>query len=120
MLLSLPAALLYSFESSHSADPNAPGSPGKSAAFWHFTHSRRTPPPKARGNILLQSASTTSTAGPTVVTDKSDYSPGAVVTITGTGWTAGETVTLSFVESPLFDTHPNLTATVAIDGTFTN
>src|SRR5882724_7678673 len=46
----------------------------------------------------------------TVKTDQADYSPGSIVTITGSGWTPGETVTLSFLESPLIDTHPALTA----------
>lgn len=34
-------------------------------------------------------------AGATVTTDKTDYQPGEMVTITGSGWTAGETVRLS-------------------------
>src|SRR6266568_764083 len=46
----------------------------------------------------------------TVKTDQADYSPGSIVTITGSGWTPGETVTLSFLESPLIDTHPALIA----------
>ena len=41
----------------------------------------------------------------TVKTDKADYAPGTTVTITGGGWQPGETVTLTLVESPLFDTH---------------
>src|SRR5258706_8359848 len=107
-------ALLYSFQS----DPSALGSSGKRSGFWHLGHTKRTPPSKARGHILLQSASNTSNAAqPTVATDKSDYAPGTIVTITGAGWTPGETVTLSLVESPYYDTHPNLTATVAADGT---
>jgi hypothetical protein len=40
----------------------------------------------------------------TVETDKADYAPGTVVTITGRGWQPGETVTLSFRESPNIDT----------------
>jgi hypothetical protein len=50
----------------------------------------------------------------TVKTDQSDYAPGTTVTITGSGWKPGETVTLSFLESPLIDTHPTLTATSSI------
>jgi hypothetical protein len=46
----------------------------------------------------------------TVKTDKADYAPGTVVTITGSGWQPGETVTLTLVESPLIDTHPVMTA----------
>jgi hypothetical protein len=41
----------------------------------------------------------------TIKTDKDDYAPGTTVTMTGSGWQPGETVTLSMVESPLFDTH---------------
>jgi hypothetical protein len=36
----------------------------------------------------------------TVMTDKSDYSPGMYVIITGTGWQPGETVTFQFEEDP--------------------
>src|SRR5437667_176154 len=41
----------------------------------------------------------------TVKTDAADYPPGSIVTITGSGWQPGETVTLTLVESPLIDTH---------------
>ena len=41
----------------------------------------------------------------TVMTDQADYAPGTIVTITGSGWQPGETVTLQLVESPLIDTH---------------
>jgi hypothetical protein len=40
----------------------------------------------------------------TVKTDAADYHPGTIVTITGSGWQPGETVTLSFLESPSIDT----------------
>ena len=47
----------------------------------------------------------------TVKTDAPDYAPVSVVTITGTGWRPGETVTLmTLVESPPIDTHPVMTA----------
>ncbi len=42
----------------------------------------------------------------TVNTDRSDYSPGETVTITGSGWRPGEIVALTLVEQPLLDTHP--------------
>jgi hypothetical protein len=42
----------------------------------------------------------------TVNTDRSDYSPGETVTITGSGWQPGEIVALTLVEQPLLDTHP--------------
>src|SRR5205814_2079419 len=47
----------------------------------------------------------------TVKTDAADYPPGSIVTITGTGWQPGETVTLTLVESPLIDTHGPYTVT---------
>jgi|SRR5579864_1482922 len=56
----------------------------------------------------------------TVMTDQADYAPGTIVTITGTGWQPGETVTLSFVESPLYDTHPDLYATADANGNIFN
>jgi len=56
----------------------------------------------------------------TVKTDKADYAPGEIVTITGSGWQPGETVTLSFLESPLIDTHPNLTAVADSNGNISN
>jgi hypothetical protein len=56
----------------------------------------------ASGNAL----NTTKAYGfPTVQTDQSDYPPGTPVTITGSGWKPGQTVTLQLVESPLFNTH---------------
>ncbi|MGB2900514.1 MAG: Ig-like domain repeat protein [Candidatus Acidiferrum sp.] len=56
----------------------------------------------------------------TVKTDRADYAPGEIVTITGSGWQPGETVTLSFLESPLIDTHPNLTAVADASGNIVN
>lgn len=64
------------------------------------------------GTALAQSA--------TVMTDKADYAPGEIVIITGSGWQAGETVTLNFVESPLLDTHPDLTAVADDSGNIFN
>jgi hypothetical protein len=56
----------------------------------------------------------------TVKTDKADYAPGEVVTIIGSGWQPGETVTLTMVESPLLDTHPVMTAVADGQGRITN
>ena len=56
----------------------------------------------------------------TVMTDQADYAPGTIVTITGSGWQSGETVTLSFVESPLIDTHPDLYAVADANGNIVN
>lgn len=46
----------------------------------------------------------------TVKTDKSDYAPGEIVTITGSGWQPGETVNLTFRELPNIDTPGPYTA----------
>src|SRR5205814_6735606 len=56
----------------------------------------------------------------TVKTDKGDYAPGQIVTITGSGWQPGETVTLTLVESPLVDTHPVMTAVADSVGKIVN
>ena len=71
----------------------------------------------ASGNAL---ASSELYAFPTLKTDQADYAPGSIVTITGSGWHAGETVTLSLVESPLIDTHPSLTAVADGNGNISN
>src|SRR6266568_1093274 len=52
----------------------------------------------------------------TVKTDHADYTPGSVVTITGSGWQPGETVTLSFLEVPYYDSHPTLTVVADANG----
>jgi hypothetical protein len=46
----------------------------------------------------------------TVKTDKSDYAPGEIVTITGSGWKPGETVNLTLRELPNIDTPGPYTA----------
>ena len=56
----------------------------------------------------------------TVKTDKNDYAPGEVVTITGSGWQPGETVALTLIESPLLDTHPPMTAVADANGNIVN
>lgn len=57
---------------------------------------------------------------PWVKTDALEYAPGTPVNITGGGFQPGETVTLHFQESPYYDSHPDLTAVVQADGTFSN
>ncbi len=52
----------------------------------------------------------------TVKTDAADYPPGSTVTITGSGWQHGETVTLTLVESPLIDTHGPYTTVADASG----
>ena len=53
---------------------------------------------------------------PTVQTDQSDYPPGTPVTITGSGFQPGETVTIQLVESPLIDTHGPYTVQADANG----
>ena len=55
--------------------------------------------PDAPGSIPSVRASESAT-GPTVTTDKLDYPPGDTVTISGSGWQAGETITLLLTEDP--------------------
>lgn len=71
----------------------------------------------ANGNALN---STEAYGYPTVQTDQSDYSPGATVTITGSGWQPGETVTIQLVESPLIDTHGPFTVQADSNGNIAN
>jgi Galactose oxidase, central domain len=59
----------------------------------------------------------------TVKTDKADYRPGALVTITGSGWQPGEAVTLLLHEINNPDPHDDLTLTATADasgGIFNN
>src|SRR4029077_7546559 len=56
----------------------------------------------------------------TVKTDKADYAPGTVVTITGSGWQPGETVTITMVESPFFDSHGPFTTVADSSGNIFN
>ncbi len=56
----------------------------------------------------------------TVKTDKADYAPGTTVTITGSGWRPGETVTLSLQEVPFNDTHGPYTAVADSAGNILN
>jgi sugar lactone lactonase YvrE len=59
-------------------------------------------------------------AFPTVTTDKPEYAPNTVVTITGRGWTPGETVTLVLHEQPTREPDITLTATADASGSFQN
>jgi hypothetical protein len=56
----------------------------------------------------------------TVKSDKADYAPGTTVTITGSGWKPGETVTLTLVESPLIDTHGPYPVTADASGSISD
>src|SRR5436189_2542012 len=52
----------------------------------------------------------------TIRTDKSDYTPGQTVTMTGSGWVPGETVTLTLAEVPFHDVHPLAPVTADASG----
>ncbi len=67
----------------------------------------------ATGNAL---ASTEIYAFPTVKTDAADYPPGTTVNISGSGFTPGEAVAITLVESPLLDTHGPYTVTADGNG----
>ena len=71
----------------------------------------------ASGNVL---SSSELYGFPWIKTDALEYAPGSPVTITGGGFQPGETVTLHLQETPYFDSHPDLTAVVQADGTFSN
>src|SRR5262245_53769637 len=77
--------------------------------------------PRTRVRSKAVRASTAEAAsGPTVQVDRVDYAPGQRVTITGTGWPAGEVVRLALVEDPPLDTHPDLYATATQTGEIFN
>ncbi|HEX8529187.1 MAG TPA: hypothetical protein VF646_04165, partial [Cytophagales bacterium] len=50
--------------------------------------------------LLCLLAGSAAVFGQTVSSDKDDYKPGEVATITGTGWQPGETVFVEFKEEP--------------------
>ncbi|MFB3915355.1 MAG: chitobiase/beta-hexosaminidase C-terminal domain-containing protein [Terriglobales bacterium] len=56
----------------------------------------------------------------TIKTDKADYQPGEVVTITGSGWQPGESVTLHLEESPFVDAPPDMNAVADASGNIAN
>ena len=68
--------------------------------------------------LLLSSAALAQTA--TVTTDKSDYAPGEIVIITGSGWQPGEVVQLVLHEEPFVHADRTLFATADASGNFTN
>src|SRR5207245_2236405 len=56
----------------------------------------------------------------TITTDAADYPPGTSVNITGSGWQPGETVSLTLLESPYYDTHGPYTAVADSNGRISN
>lgn len=107
-----------------------------SSGAWTYaiatTGSNATPRSAATGSAMQQDglllaaggtdasantlASTELYAFPTVKTDQADYPPGTTVNITGSGFQPNETVTITLVESPLFDTHGPYTVTADGNG----
>src|SRR5213595_1494405 len=57
------------------------------------------------GQVVLVSSLGSGNGAATVKTDRADYAPGQVVTITGSGWQVGEVVSLVLHEDPPIDTH---------------
>ena len=69
---------------------------------------------------ILNSATVVSSSAATVTTDRFDYAPGEIVTITGRGWQPNETVWMLLHEEP--ETHADvITSSIAdTQGNFTN
>ena len=59
-------------------------------------------------------------AAATITSDLPDYEPGQTVTLTGSGWTPGETVTIVLHRQPLVQPDTVLTAVADASGTITN
>ena len=59
-------------------------------------------------------------AAATIASDRPDYAPGQTVTLTGSGWTPGETVTIVLHRQPLVQPDTVLTAVADANGTITN
>src|SRR5215470_10134110 len=76
--------------------------------------------PKAAVSISAHAMAIQAATGPSVQTDRSDYYPGQIVTITGSGWQPGETVDLALQEDPPIDTHPMMSATANDSGNIFN
>jgi hypothetical protein len=70
------------------------------------------------GQVVLITQSGANTGGAVVTTDKDDYAPGTPVEITGAGFGAGETVTLTLHEDPTIEPDFSFTATADQNGGF--
>lgn len=71
-------------------------------------------------NLLVTAAGAGNTGAATIKTDKGDYAPGETATFTGSGWTAGETVTITLHENPLEHPDSVLSAVADQTGNITN
>jgi hypothetical protein len=73
------------------------------------------------GTTSGSTLSTGSSSAPTIATDKPDYQPGDTVTFTGTGFAAGDTVTITVHEDPTWSYPDRQFVSVADgNGSFTN
>lgn len=70
------------------------------------------------GQVVLLTSPGGNTGAAIVRTDKADYSPGTTVAMSGTGWQAAETVSLTLHEDPLVDPDRTFTTTVDANGNF--
>ena len=66
------------------------------------------------------SAPALAASGATVTTDKTDYQPGETVVISGSGWAAGETVSLTLTEDPARHAETTLSASADEYGNILN
>ena len=70
---------------------------------------------KASLSTTASTSSTATTSGTAIVTDKPDYQPGDTVTFTGTGFAAGDTVTITVHEDPTWS-YPDRSFVSVSDG----
>ena len=70
--------------------------------------------------LLLGVVSVSAAHSATVTTNRYDYVPGQTVVVTGSGYLAGETVTITLQESPNIDTHGPYTSVADGSGSFVN
>src|ERR1051326_7577064 len=72
------------------------------------------------GQVVLGSLAAGNTSTARISTDKLDYSPGTPVVITGSGWAAGEAVTITLHEDPLLEQDSSWVAVADGFGNFTS
>src|SRR6266498_3034747 len=72
------------------------------------------------GQVVLGTLAAGNTSSAKISTDRRDYLPGDTVTLSGTGWASGETVTVNLHEDPLVHDDRMLTAVADASGSFTN